>query len=1250
MVHEVEVSARHVVCEGTACWLVLVRPVDTDMADWAAHERAMHESQGRFRAVAETASSAIVICKDELLMYANSASEQITGYSAAELSGMKFWQIVHPDFREVVRSWVTVRQNGEENLPSRYELKIVTKAGTERWLDFTAGVIEYEGGTAILGTAIDITERKLTEQELQIQKKQLEELFETAPEGIVILGFNGAVVRANQEFLRMFGFTLEEVQKHGVDKLIVPEWLNGEASELTRTLVAGNAIQIETIRCRKNGTLLDVSVLAKPIAVTAEDQGRFVIYRDITNHRRAERFREAQLATTSILSESATLEEAVGELLHSLASALGWDHARMWDVHGEARCFKFWTTAGEEVIEEIAPASLTSAIAERVARDAEPIWVADIEAAKTWPAHVVHTSKIASVFALPIRCAGTIVGVFEFLSRTLRQPDFEAVKVIADICSQIGQFVERKNAERAVVESEAKFRAVADTAASAICIISNDRLIYVNRATEIITGYTRQELQTLRPWGIVHPEDVTVLRERVALRLKGQDLAPRSEFRIMNRAAEPHWVDYSAAIVTFGGENAILVTAFDITDRKRAEQMQSALYRITALAGTTEDLNALYKGIHAIVAELMYARNFYIALLDEDRQMIEFPYFVDEIELEPPPPQQFGRGLTDYVLRTGLPLFADPEHFEELVAAGEVESVGAPSIDWLGVPLRTADKAFGILAVQSYSENIRYGIVERDILTFVSHQVARAIESRRHQDALARSEARYRSQVQSALYGLYRSSSDGKFLDVNPALVEMLGYDSAEELLNLEIARDVYLDPTERLRLIGQAGENERISGLEARWRRKDGRVITVRLSGRRGTHHAGDPQTFEMIAEDITERRQLEEQLRHSQKMEAVGRLAGGVAHDFNNLLTVIKGYSDLMLSELRHGERHRSEVEEIRRAAERAAELTRQLLAFSRKQVMEPKVIDLNSIVSTMDRLLRRLLGEDVELYVSLDPQLGAVKADPGQIEQVIMNLAVNARDAMPGGGHLTIETKNVDFDSSGSKDRNMPSPGSYAMIAVTDTGTGMDRETITHIFEPFFTTKELGKGTGLGLSTAYGIVKQSGGHVAVYSEVGRGSCFKVYLPIAAGSVIEHESRMVAPVAQAAHETILLVEDEDGVRALVKQILQKNGYVVIEARNGAEALLACEQHSGKIDLLLSDVVLAHMSGREIARQLTAKRTDLKVLFVSGYTEEAIMHNGVLEPGTAFLQKPFTPAALARKIREVLDTGVARALSGRSS
>jgi nitrogen-specific signal transduction histidine kinase/ActR/RegA family two-component response regulator len=389
----------------------------------------------------------------------------------------------------------------------------------------------------------------------------------------------------------------------------------------------------------------------------------------------------------------------------------------------------------------------------------------------------------------------------------------------------------------------------------------------------------------------------------------------------------------------------------------------------------------------------------------------------------------------------------------------------------------------------------------------------------------------------------------------------------------------------------------------------------------------------------DVTERKQLEEQLRQSQKMEAIGRLAGGIAHDFNNLLTAIVGYSQLLLGGLEVGNPMQGQLEEIKKAGERAASLTRQLLAFSRKGLLQPQVLDLNALVANIDKMLRRLIGEHIELVTVFGPGLECIEADPAQLEQVVLNLVVNARDAMPQGGKIVIETKNLELDEAYADQHPGVSPGRYTMLSVSDEGSGMTAETLKHIFEPFFTTKDRAEGTGLGLFTVYGAVKQNGGNIWVYSEVGRGTTFKVYLPQVNQVVEVRKADAVSTAAAKGTETVLLAEDEKVVRKFVRSILEKNGYTVLEAHHGSEALRVALQHPGSINLLLTDMVMPLMGGKLLAEKMINLRPGIKVLYMSGYSENAVIHHGILELGTAFLEKPFTVEALERKVRELLDT-----------
>jgi len=809
----------------------------------------------------------------------------------------------------------------------------------------------------------------------------------------------------------------------------------------------------------------------------------------------------------------------------------------------------------------------------------------------------------------------------------------------------------------------------------------------------------------------------------------------------------------------------------DVTARHRAECVQEAVYQISHTAHAADNLLALLGAIHEIVGELMPAKNFYVSLYNEKDDRLEFPYFVDEYDTARDiPPRKLRKGLTEYVLRTGQPLLATPDVYETLVATGEVELIGAPSIDWLGVPLKVKDRTIGVVVTQTYSQGVRYGQSELDILTFVSSQMAMAIERKRVEDAwreqsellqrivdnipvmlvfldeqgriqwgnrewtrtlgyditearerdllaelypdtaerqrvresvgapvgqwtdfrprtrdgsvldtiwanapltgggwLAigmdvsdrrRSEERYRSFIAQSSEGVSRLEIDppvptnlpedeqidwlyrrARIAECNDAMARMYGHKDAHELVGTALAdlHDVNDQANrEQIRSFIRAGY--RLSDSETREHAKDGKP-RVFLNNVVGFIEDGHIVRVWGTQRDVTDQRHLEEQFRQAQKMEAVGQLAGGIAHDFNNLLTAILGNTQLLLRDLPPGDSKRGDVEEIRKASERAASLTRQLLAYSRRQMLQPEVLDLNVVVAEMDKLLRRLIGENIALETLLAADLGRVRADPNQIEQVLVNLAVNARDAMAdgGGGKLTIETANVDLDEAFTQANLGSKGGPHTMLAVTDTGTGMDATVRAHLFEPFFTTKEVGKGTGLGLATVYGIVKQSDGYISVYSEPGRGSSFKIYLPR-----LDARPRTSSPAikggAARGTETILVVEDEPAVLALSQRALEAQGYVVLAASDATTALRLVERHGGTIHLLLTDVVMPGMSGRDLADQLAARRPGTRVLYMSGYPGDAVVQHGELQPGAAFLQKPFSPDGLARKVRDVLD------------
>jgi two-component system, cell cycle sensor histidine kinase and response regulator CckA len=508
--------------------------------------------------------------------------------------------------------------------------------------------------------------------------------------------------------------------------------------------------------------------------------------------------------------------------------------------------------------------------------------------------------------------------------------------------------------------------------------------------------------------------------------------------------------------------------------------------------------------------------------------------------------------------------------------------------------------------------------------------------------ALVDSERLYRSTFEAAPVGIVHLDEHGQWLRVNQRLCDLLGY-SAEELKSADV--HALIHGKEKLpgesdlfrRLV--AGELERYVIDEMRYLRRDGSCLWARINASAHRESAGRVPYFIAVFEDITERRTLEARLQQASKMDAIGGLAAGVAHDFNNLLSVILSYTELLTEGLKKHDPMREDLGQISAAATSAVGLTRQLLAFGRQQVLEPKVLDLGEIVAKIAPMLRRVLGEDVELNVVAAAPLGRILVDPGQMEQVLMNLAVNARDAMPRGGKLTIETAQRELDQSFAAERTNLKPGQHVLLAVSDNGSGMDRETQNRVFEPFFTTKESGKGTGLGLATVFGIVQQSGGTISVYSELGSGTTFEMYFPVVSlAPVVLAPSTPPDARRLTGTETILLVEDEERLRILIRGILTRCGYDVLEAQSGGDALLLCEQHPSKIDLLLTDVVMPRMSGRQLADRLLLLRPEMKVLYISGYTDDAVVRHGILEATVAFLHKPITPIPLSRKVRDVLD------------
>jgi PAS domain S-box-containing protein len=759
---------------------------------------------------------------------------------------------------------------------------------------------------------------------------------------------------------------------------------------------------------------------------------------------------------------------------------------------------------------------------------------------------------------------------------------------------------EREQSESLLRQSQEKYASMVHSSPDAITLRSlpDRRYLEVNEGFTRLTGYSAEEVMGKTPaeidlWVEQRPHQTTLQMVESEGQVQGE------EFRFRTKTGEIRYGRLSAVRVVINGKPCMLSVTHDITDRKRAEAEASQLALIVE---SSED---------AIVGKSL------------DGKIRSWNAGAERI---------YGYSASD-VLGQPVRILIPPEQHDELPEILEKLKRDERIQHYETIRVRKDGRRINVSTSISPVKDSEGKIIG-------ASAIARDVTQRKSVEAqLQKSEAQFRSLVHDAPYGIYRVTMDGRLLHVNPALTAMLGYDSQEELMRLNMEKDVYRDPQSRRRFLKEQRHTQDFRGVEAEWRRKDGKFVTVRVTGHPVLEKDNSIAYFEIFAEDITERRSLERQLLQAQKMEAIGRLAGGIAHDFNNLLSVILGHSDILEQQVAANGAMRKSVEATRNAAERAAALTLQLLAFSRKQVIEPAVVDLNTSVTEIQKMLHRVIGEDVELAIRLQPDLGYIKADPGQLGQVLMNLAVNSRDAMPGGGTLAIETANVELDETYVRQHLGARPGPFVMLAVSDTGIGMDSDTLSHIFEPFFTTKDPGKGTGLGLSMVYGIIKQNNGYIMAYSEPGRGTTFKIYFPRSEESL--PASLTVRKSIQGGTETILLVEDEVALRELTRLLLQDAGYTVLESSGVEDAIATAKDLHLKIDLLLTDVVMPRIDGRELASQLVALRPNLKILYMSGYTDDVLVNRGRLTQAAILVQKPFTKNTLLQKVRETLDSQV---------
>lgn len=845
-------------------------------------------------------------------------------------------------------------------------------------------------------------------------------------------------------------------------------------------------------------------------------------------------------------------------------------------------------------------------IASWVARERTPVIlngeVRDTRFVALWP-----RADIRSSVSVPMQVANKLIGVIN-LNTTSNQRPFTLgqMKALSILAGSAAAALESASLHAQVRKAEQNYRSIFENAVEGIFQSTvGRRFINVNPSMARILGYESPE-EVLEAFSDIRGQLYVDLERasEVTETLKTSDLVQGFEFEAYKKDGTQIWLSMNIRVVR--DEKGIEIfregTLEDITARKRTEEREREL---------RQQYEALVNSIDGIVWEV-------------DADTFDFTFVSSQaMRLLGYPPEQ-------WISEPGF--WVNHLHPEDGWAVDLCREAVARREDHQ-FDYRMIASDGRIVWLRDYvTVDVREGepLRLRGVMVDITEQKRAEVE-------LLRSEERYRDLVENAHDIIYEHDLAGNYMSINKAGERITGYSRAEILsltLNETVAPE-YIDKARQM--LRRKLEGQPVTAYELEIISRDGRRVATEVNTRLVLQN-GVPVGVQGIARDVTERKQLEEQLRQSQKLEAIGQLAGGVAHDFNNLLTVISGYSDLLLRKLPEESPLRPNVAEIKKAGERASGLTRQLLAFSRKQIMQPKVLNLNSVVADVDKMLRRLIGEDIDLLTITEADLGQVKADPGQIEQVVMNLVVNARDAMPNGGKITLETANVSLDDEYFQQHAEGDRGNYVMLAVSDNGVGMDPEVRRRIFEPFFSTKGPGKGTGLGLSTVYGIVKQSGGNIWVYSEPGKGSTFKIYLPRVDTTVDDEGGRGGLGSAPRGTETLLLVEDEAQVREIAQEILETLGYTVLIAENGEQALRLARDFNHDLQLMITDVVMPVMGGRELVEHLAKVRPETAVIYMSGYTDDAIVRHGLMDEGLAFIQKPFTADALARKVRLVLD------------
>lgn len=1260
----------------TAALLEVNQQLQTEAAERRVVESALRESELRYRQIVDCASDTIYRTNVQgFFTFVNPSAAALVKRNVDECLGVHFLELIRDDFRAAASEFYR-EQVKNRTLITYFEFPAVAKDQSEVWIGQNVQLVIEDGKvTELQGIARDVTALKEIERQLLESEQRYRLLFESNPlpmwvfdlETLAFLAVNGAAVRH-------YGYSREEFLTMTIADIRPPEEIAPfHAARESARGDFGVAPGIWSHK-KKDGTLIDVEINWHVLEFSGRP-AKLVSVNDVTARTQAEN--ERQRLTAQLEVERTRLTGIITSL-----------PGIVWECRNNGGGTPIGTFVSDYV--------------EKMLGYSPEEWLSMpggwFSAAHPEDQERLKQEIVANKDVTEFRWIAKDGRVVHSENRTA--PIFDDVGQYAGLRGVTLDITERKRSESEALVQTARFHQLFENTPMGIVMVDeNGVVVNANREFERMFEFSLAELEGHLLDEMIVPGEMAEEAGNLSARTLGGDVVRKESTRCGKSGRLLPVEIYGAPIVVNDRLMGVFAIYLDLTHRKRLELERQVVFDIIQGAISTADIDDLFRHIHTSISKILYAENCFVALHDPATDLLHFDFWVDQHD-PVPSPLPVGVGFGSYVLASGKSILLTEELTEQMTSSGLVKDSGTYSPSWLGVPLRTASQIIGVLVVQHYDLKNAYTETDLQFLDSVGSQIAMAIERKRSEQALVEANKRaladYESLVERiAVLGrtlgtarelkiIFRALRDFAVAAVPCDALVISLYDRDKELRRIaygwaddeELESSYGTEVPVRDGIVGRAIKSGTVvidndyraalagnptsvaigshvdrasdrSALAAPMTVMGRTVGLVEVQCHRvGAFENGHATAMRMAAnlaanaiENVVlmEREQeKEEQLRQAQKMESIGTLAGGIAHDFNNLMTAVTGYSDLALRGSLD-DSLRGKIEQIKKAGERAATLTRQLLAFSRKQMLQPEVLDLNAVVNGLITMLPRLIGEHIVVSLKLSSSLGRIKADPGQIEQVLINLAVNGRDAMPQGGCLMIETSNVHLSSPINKVGSTIEPGHYVLLSVSDNGSGMDAEVQAQIFEPFFTTKGVGKGTGLGLSTVYGIVKQSGGNIWVYSEPGKGTAFKIYLP-RVDEIEEGEIALPAPAVSRGSETILLVEDEEQVRNLSKEILEGYGYSVLVAQDGSAGLSLSKEFPGRIDLVLTDVIMPHLGGKELVDLLKPLRPDSKVLFMSGFTDDAIIHHGVSDDGVFFLQKPFSTEGLASKVREVLD------------